>query len=165
MNDAGIKLAKDKSEFYSNIDIDLIFSSDLKRAKQTAKIIFPQHKVHSTKMLREINFGNFDGKNRWQIREKNKFFNDVLNNIQHPLHLYTPFPKGESAIEAFVRFLEFLISIDRKYSSKKIALFTHCDLLETLFEVNNLIIPKIDFVSKIEFDFDSKQMIFSNFKY
>ncbi len=166
LNREGEELAyKKKKEISMNNKIDIVFSSDLKRAYQTAKIIFPDKTIHKTKSLREINFGTLDGKNRWQIRKNFPFFNKVLNNPQHPLHLFTPFPEGEAAVESIMRFLRFLIKIEKKYSFKNIALFTHCDLLETLFEINNIPIPKIDFISKIEFDFDSDIMSFSNFKY
>ncbi len=165
LNQEGLEIAFKKRKEVENNRIDLIFSSDLKRAYQTAKIIFPNRKIHKTKLLREIDFGTLEGKNRWQVRKDFPFFNNVLNNLQHPLHLFTPFPEGEAAIETIVRFLRFLIKIEEKHSSKNIALFTHCDLLETLFEINNIPIPKIDFVSKIEFDFNSETMSFSNFKY
>ncbi len=154
-----------KKEIFINNKIDIVFSSDLKRAYQTAKIIFPDKKIHKTKLLREINFGTLDGENSWQVRKNFPFFNRVLNNPKHPLHLFTPFPEGEATIESIMRFIRFLIKIEENHSSKTVALFTHCDLLETLFEINNIPIPKIDFVSKIEFDFNSETMNFSNFKY
>ncbi len=47
--------------------IDTIFSSDLKRAKETARIINDYHdlKIKYTKKLRERNFGVFQGK-QWR---------------------------------------------------------------------------------------------------
>lgn len=163
LNKNGIEQAEKVRGVMIKEKIDFVFSSDLLRAVQTAKIIFPRHKIHKTTYLREIDFGLYNGKNRWKVRREDLFFNNVLNNVNHPLHLYTPFPNGEAAIEAVIRMIRFLIKIEKKYPLKNIALFTHCDLLETLLEINNIKISKIDFASKIEFDFDSKSMQFSNF--
>lgn len=144
---------------------DAVFSSDLKRCIQTAEIVYPNQRITKTKLLREINFGKYEGKKRWEIRKNNYLFNKILNNTSHPLHLFTPFPQGESIAEAFQRLLKFLIQTDKKYHDKKVALFTHGDLIESIFEVNKMPVPEIKHGSFFSFDFDSKTMSFSNFKF
>ena len=166
INETGVLQATDtKNEILKqNIEVDVIFSSDLIRCVQTAEIIFPFRKIITSKLLREINFGDYEGKNRWDVRKQCAYFNNVINNIKHPLHLYAPFPNGESCIEAFLRLINILTQIDAEYKNKTIALFTHGDLLELIFEVNKLDIPEIKHGSFFKFSFDAETMSFSDIK-
>lgn len=144
---------------------DAVFSSDLKRCVQTAKIVYPMQKINKTRLLREINFGIYEGKNRWEVRKNDYLFSEILNNYNHPLHLFTPFPKGESSAQAFQRLLRFLLQIAEKYNNKCVALFTHGDLIELIFEINNMQIPEIKHGSFFCCNFDTKKMTFHDFKF
>ena len=55
----GITQAKELAKKLKNVKFDLIFSSDLLRAKRTAEIIALEHKlfVQTSKLLRERDFG------------------------------------------------------------------------------------------------------------
>ena len=166
INETGKLQAMQIKEKISGIQMpDIIFSSDLKRCVQTAKIVYPTYHINKTRLLREINFGEYEGKNRWEIRKNDYFFNEILNNCRHPLHLFTPFPNGESSAKAFQRLLKLLVQIDKKYSNKCIALFTHGDLLELIFEINNMPIPEIKHGSFFRCIFDSKTMKFQDFEF
>jgi broad specificity phosphatase PhoE len=62
----GIEQAKEVSEFLKNEKIDIAYSSDLKRALQTAKEILKNHKLKltKTKELRESHAGELEGKKK-----------------------------------------------------------------------------------------------------
>ncbi len=99
--------------------IDLIFSSDLVRAKETAQIAakhFKVKKVAYDKRLREINFGIFDNKN---IEEYRSYFSSLEERF------YKRPPKGESFMDEKRRVSEFLYETDKKYSNKNILIIGH----------------------------------------
>jgi isoleucyl-tRNA synthetase len=105
-----LKLKKEK--------IDLIFSSDLMRAKQTAEILAKElnAKVFFDKRLREYNVGIFNGKPpglSWQYIEKKK----------NPL--FVKIPKGESLANVRKRMYSFLKDLEKKFEDKKILIVSH----------------------------------------
>lgn len=61
LNARGIEQAEYLRAKLKNIKIDTIYSSDLKRALQTAKIAFPKRIIYRRKGLRENDFGRFSG--------------------------------------------------------------------------------------------------------
>lgn len=71
----------------------MVFGSDLKRCKETAKLYFPNALYQPVESLREINFGDFEMKTYEQLKT-----NDIYRNwIDHPEKV-TP-PNGESLNE------------------------------------------------------------------
>lgn len=99
--------------------IDLIFSSDFVRTKETAQIAakyFKIKKVIYDKRLREINTGIFDGKNE---KEYHSYFSSLEEKF------YKTPPKGENLTELKKRVSKFLYEIDRKYSHKNILIISH----------------------------------------
>jgi isoleucyl-tRNA synthetase len=98
--------------------IDLIFASDLLRAKETAEIISKETgaPIIFDKRLREINVGIFNGKNpklAWDyiLKKKNPFLVKV--------------PKGESLNDVRKRVYNFIEKIDQKYQEKNIVIVSH----------------------------------------
>ena len=67
----GIQQAKDVADEFKNIKFDMIFSSDLTRAKRTAEIIKLDREiiVQTSKLLRERAYGSFEGKHGNVFRE------------------------------------------------------------------------------------------------
>ncbi len=72
LNNKGCKQAEKAAKCLSDRDIDLIYSSDLKRARKTAEIINNHHNlnIETKKELREINFGKWQGLTYQEIEEK-----------------------------------------------------------------------------------------------
>lgn len=98
--------------------IDLIFSSDLLRTKQTAEIISKETgaKIIFDKKLREADVGIFNGRHP-------KLFWDYILKKQNP---YTAkAPKGESLANIQKRVYDFLKKIDKKYDNKNIVIVSH----------------------------------------
>jgi len=105
--------------------IDLIFSSDLLRTKQTAKLIADSLgvKINFDKRLREMEFGVFNGKDE----EKWKgFFRDRLKRfVKRP-------QKGENYRDIRKRMNNFFKAINKKHKNKNILIVSHGALLFSL---------------------------------
>jgi isoleucyl-tRNA synthetase len=124
-------------------NIDLIFSSDLLRTKQTAEIIAQELglKVRFDKRLREINDGIFNGK---KLSDFGKFMNQEKK--LSPLEFYekrfkVAVPGGETYTDTQKRMRQFINDVEKKYSGKNILLVSHerpITLLEKTIRGENL---------------------------
>ena len=102
--------------------IDLIYSSDMPRTRQTAGIVARELKLEVIfdSQLRDINTGIFRGQPQKKFQ---KYFS-------RPEELFfKPVPKGESWNEVKKRMVNFLKKIDKKYKNKKILIVSHGDPL------------------------------------
>jgi broad specificity phosphatase PhoE len=110
----GREQSKELVERFKDMKIDLICCSDLKRAVDTAKIAFGYTiPVIIDKRLRELNYGDFDGKQR-----------SVVESMKHNA-IKIPFPNGESYEQAMVRTHEFYNELREKYADKTILVVGH----------------------------------------
>lgn len=110
----GIQQSKELGERFKNIKLDLICCSDLKRAVDTVKIAFENKiPVIIDKRLRELHYGDFDGKSK-----------DIVSSIKKDA-IKNPFPNGESYEQAMVRTHEFYNELKERYSDKTILVVGH----------------------------------------
>lgn len=64
----GESLAREKGELLKKIIKNPhLFASPLKRTMQTAALLFPEQRIEPVEMLREIDFGDWDGKTHAQL--------------------------------------------------------------------------------------------------
>jgi len=98
--------------------INLIFSSDLLRTRQTAEIVGKELKIkpRRDKRLREYNVGIFNGKT---IKDFRRFLPTGIKRFK--IHS----PKGETYIDIKERMYDFLKEIDKRYSGKTILIISH----------------------------------------
>ena len=98
--------------------IDLIFSSDLLRTKQTAEIISKETgaRIIFDKKLREANVGVLNGRHP-------KLVWDYIFKKQNPY--VAKAPKGESLANIQKRVYDFLKKIEKKYQGKNIVIVSH----------------------------------------
>lgn len=119
IQEVGQKLKKEK--------IDLIFSSDLLRTKQTAGIVGKELGLEPKldKRLREVNVGIFNGR---PINEFGSFWDEKekLPPLEHYLKRFqiAP-PKGEDYTEVEKRMYEFLREVEKKHQGKNILIVSH----------------------------------------
>lgn len=110
----GIQQSKELAEKFKDIKFDLICCSDLKRAVDTVQIAFGEAiPVIIDKRLRELNYGDFDGKSK-----------DLVSSMKHNA-IKNPFPNGESYEQAMIRTHEFYNELREKYADKTILVVGH----------------------------------------
>lgn len=110
----GIEQSKELGEKFKDIKIDLICCSDLKRAVDTVKLAFGETiQVIIDKRLRELNYGDFDGKPK-----------DIVGSMKNNA-IKNPFPNGESFEQTMVRTHEFYNELKEKYPNKTILVVGH----------------------------------------
>lgn len=76
--------------------VDLLFSSPMIRCRQTCEILFPAMEYDIVEEYREMNFGNFEGKNYEELKENADYQRWIDSNGT------LAFPNGESR-EQFVK--------------------------------------------------------------
>jgi len=110
----GVQQAKSLGERFKGIKIDLICCSDLKRATDTVKIAFGEkYPIVVDRRLREINYGDFNGKSK-----------ELIDSIKKK-YITQPFPNGESYEEAVARVQEFFKELKEKYPDKVVLVIGH----------------------------------------
>jgi len=122
----GIQQADEAAEKLKTDEFDQAWSSDLKRCVDTAKIILKYHsqlKLNKTQALREVNYGEYQGRPAAEIR---KYFEDTGFNRDNKV------PGGESHTEMGARVLDFVNDLILHYPNQKILLITHNGPLEAI---------------------------------
>ncbi len=117
------RIAADKlAKKLAKAKIDLIFSSDLTRTKETAAVLKAALGVPVIydERLREINTGDMNG---LSVDAYHAFF-------ANPLEKFTKAPKnGETFTELRARAYSFIKELEKKYEGKRIAIVSHEDTL------------------------------------
>ncbi|MFB4163470.1 histidine phosphatase family protein [Alteribacillus sp. JSM 102045] len=120
------------------LSVDNVWSSDLSRSVQTAELLFPELPVSRLKSLREIYFGDFEGKTYEELKE-NKAYQEWISDFSNTAPL-----NGESLTNFHQRIRTGWETI-KQSSQKKIAVITHsgwirewCGLYVPHLTVNNL---------------------------
>ena len=108
-----------------------LFSSDLKRAHQTAQATFPGQKILTTPLLREIHLGQAEGKSREQVQAD--FGDQTWNDWSdcNFLKYQTRFPQGESRREGMDRIFQLISVLKSERQPQVIFGFTHGLLLRS----------------------------------
>lgn len=128
----GIRQAKEVANFLRKTKIDAIFSSNLTRAKKTAKIIAFERKIHvqTENLLRERTWGSLEGKNLGKIARK---IRKELEQLSHEGKMkYKPVPDAESWDDAASRLTQFLLQISASYVGKTVLIVSHGNIMRAL---------------------------------
>ena len=110
LNDLGREQAINLGK-HTPYTFDLLFTSDLQRSKDTAKLAFPEFDAIADARLRECNYGDLDGKDKKQV-----IFEE---------HIDIPFPNGESFKDVEERIKSFLEDVKKNYPGKRIGIVAH----------------------------------------
>ncbi len=121
LNNQGIKQSERLAARVKDIKIDKVYSSDLKRAYQTAEIIFKNNPIEKVADFREMNFGLFEGLKYEEITEiYPKLYRDWINN---PIKVKIPNGEGLKDLNKRVKKrLSFMLS---EHRDRTIALVIH----------------------------------------
>lgn len=138
----GISQAKKVASKLKKEKVGKIYSSPLKRCKQTAQIVGKSLglKVCVAPQLREVNFGIFEG---LSLKEAEKKYPELFRVRQKDKWNFR-IPSGESYKNAAERVLKFLKKLLDKRSDN-IVLVTHVTIIKILLKLfSNLSMEKID---------------------
>lgn len=137
LSDLGREQAGELSKKLTNVHFDAIFSSKLKRAQETAKIIAAERNlaVITKEALQERIKGNLGGKSELELKEQlgklNIFDLPIIQNMQD-LWKWKMFPDMESAEEAVSRFITALREIAVAYPGKTVLIVSHGFVMRSL---------------------------------
>lgn len=127
LSEIGIQQAKVTAQALKDKVFDQAWASDLKRCVDTAKYILELHpnlKLQLTPALREVNYGEFQGKPGAEIRA---YFNKHGGFTQKSKAL-----GGESHSEMADRVLDFVNGLLNDFPEQKILLVTHNGPIEAI---------------------------------
>lgn len=111
LNELGRQQAENLGKLTQELKFDVIFTSDLIRAIDSANIAWPEYNKIQDKRLRECNYGDYDGESK--------------NMVIYENHIESPFPNGESLKDVEKRISDFIEYIKKEYSGKTIAIVAH----------------------------------------
>jgi len=110
--------------------VEIIYSSDLGRAMQTAEAVASRLgiPVHPTADLREIDCGLWTGLNYQDVRER---WPEEFARWRHQPHLHR-MPGGESVVQVQERGLRFLARVCRLHSGRAVCAVTHNTVIRSV---------------------------------
>lgn len=116
----GKKQINHLSQYIVEKGIEAVFSSDMPRAVQTAKIALEnlQLPLYFSANFRGLNTGDFQGKKVEEFQSSN-VVKRVFSDYDYA------FPNGESINQLIQRFLKELNCINESYNYKNVAVVTH----------------------------------------
>lgn len=115
LNDTGRAQARALAEALAGEQIDAIYSSDLRRAHETARIVAERRglEVTAVRGLRERNFGSWEGLTDGEVLER------------FPSAAYGPWGDGETREEMCARVTEALRAIAEAHPGGTVLVVTH----------------------------------------
>ena len=126
----GIQQATALANRLSHEHIDVIFTSDLQRAHETANIIAAQHacEIHVEARLREMNFGAWEGLTYDEIKQ-----NEPSALAAREADIFTTAaPDGETLNQLTARVESVLNDLRAQYANKTILIAAHGGPLQIL---------------------------------
>lgn len=123
LNATGKSQAEKLGKYLADKKIDVIYSSDLKRASETAGIVNKYHKLQIEKdqRLREISFGDWEGMTYGEIKEV--YPDNFRKWFENPV-LTAP-PAGETLSEFEKRIINIFSEIIEASDGRSVSVFTH----------------------------------------
>lgn len=95
----------------TNYKFDVLFTSDLNRAINSAKLAWPNINSIQDARLRECNYGDYDGEDK--------------KLVVYEEHVDNPFPNGEALIDVEKRMRDFTKFLKENYDGKTVGIVAH----------------------------------------
>lgn len=164
LNAAGFEQARQLILPVANCQLDLIYSSDLTRALQTAETVAHSLglEVRRDSRLREAHLGEAQGKTREEIERE---FGKELANRWRSSHVSdadVAYPGGETGQAIILRVFQALEEIAEKHPKKRIGISTHGGVIRRIFQKIYEAGPKISvpipngIIYRIQYDCESR---------
>jgi alpha-ribazole phosphatase len=128
LNENGKLQVYKAKEFLSSITFDRIYSSDRKRAIETANMAAEGSHIIRDSRINEMDFGNFEGKDYKQIQ---KLFPKEYEMWNNDWKNFAP-PGGESYADFYNRIKAFMEDL-LKLSDDNILIVTHGGVIRTIY--------------------------------
>ncbi len=130
LNNKGIEQAKKAAERLVEEDIDLIYSSDLSRAYETAEIVGKKLDLEVGTLcgIREINFGTWEGLDTKTIEARHNEHYKKWRTEPHNIK----FDEGEDLITVQKRALKDINKVMKENPGKNILLVSHGTAIKTI---------------------------------
>ena len=93
----------------------VVFTSPLQRASETAQIALPEHPAEETHLLRELDYGDYEGMTADEIRARVPGWNLFADGA----------PGGESLPAASARCDSFIAKLERVAAERTVVAFSH----------------------------------------
>lgn len=131
LNATGEEQARELAQLLKDVNFDLAFSSDLLRTKRTAEIVVLEKNlyVETTKLLRERNFGTFEGQPVTTLLAYLK----LLRGLNHEERANHRIAEGiENDNEVTTRLITFIRETAITHPGKNILAVTHSGILRMI---------------------------------
>ena len=123
LNEVGLAQAKAVGASLKDVQIDVVYSSPLDRALETAKILADSRslEIELEEGFIDIDFGKWQGVSHEKVKEKYEDLYEMwLKNPQ-----MVTFPEGENLKDVRTRSMEALEKVIRKHPGKTLAIVSH----------------------------------------
>lgn len=116
LSELGVQQSKDLTEQTADKHFDVVFCSDLQRARTSAEITWSnKYTIIHDARLRECNYGKLNGVS-----------SDIVEPMQEEEECITNrFPEGESYEDVKARIADFLEFLKQNYDGKDVAIVAH----------------------------------------
>ena len=135
LTERGLQQARELVERFRDVEFAAIFSSDVTRAQRTAELIALERRmaVGTSKLLRERNWGRYDGVKAQRYREECRELIERYNALSREQRWsFKFFEDIESFEEIFTRFITFLREVAAIHVGRNVLCVTHLDVLDAL---------------------------------
>lgn len=130
LNQKGIEQAEQTRKELEQVTFDVVISSPLKRAIETAKIIAPDKEIQIDNRLIERNLGEYEGRPS-RLCDFNFYDNLLANHTEKGM---------EPILDLIVRVRNLILELKEKYSNSTVLLVTHGGLINAIsycFKLNS----------------------------
>ena len=132
LNQKGIRQAQSLAKRLSKEKIDIIYSSDLSRAAETAKHIANKHEpvptIHCDPRWRELSFGKWEGLTHTEIQEQWRTEADAW--YADPVNISPP--DGEPILQLAERVQSIWDEVQSKHKEENVLLVSHGGVIQIL---------------------------------
>lgn len=130
LNSSGKKSALQLAEYLKELQLDVILTSGLKRANETANYLRANREVDilTKEEFRELNFGEFEG---FRMKDIERDFPEIYKELRKDFIKFK-FPKGESLYEMNSRVITATEGLLKEYEGKNIALVVHSGVIRCI---------------------------------
>ncbi len=134
LTELGFEQAEQTAAHLANEEIDAVYSSDLRRAMETAR---PHAKLRGMEVipsreLREVFCGDWEGARFDDLQEKD--YDRFVNGFVKDFMRFT-FPNGEYAMDCGRRLYNEVVRIARKHEEKTVLIATHGAALRAFWTI------------------------------